>query len=164
MVRPAVLALMAAAMVVEPLASEEPSKVTEAVALVERFAGAQSRDAYAAFCDPDTVIVDHVPPYVFRGPHACEDEWDAVVAWTERNGIEVSDYGSLQEPAFVDVTGEHIYIVFPATASMTRNGRAETERGIWTFVLRQHDQEWRIGSMTWSTLDFRASTGTSNAP
>jgi ketosteroid isomerase-like protein len=129
----------------------------DALAVIRKFNGAANGDdraAYASYCAPDITFVDHVPPYVFRGPTACQDEWDAVLAWITREKIAVTDYSSLGDPAFVDETPDRVYAVYPATAALSRRGKRQIERGLWTFVVRREPAGWRIASVTWSTLAF----------
>ena len=130
-----------------------------AVKFVQKFADAGNGTdpaAYAAFCDPDIVIIDHVPPYVFRGPKACLEEWDAVAAWIAKHKMTVTDYGKLQPPTFVERDGDRVYAVFPATAPLVRGGRQEVEKGWWTFVVRRKGDNWRILAFSWSTEGFVA--------
>ena len=143
------------------------SDASEAIAAVRKFSAAANgtdRAAYAAFCTADAVFIDHVPPYVFHGPTACADEWDAVGRWIEQNRIVASDYGTLAEPAFVDAAGDRVYAVFPVTASATRSGRKEIETGAWTFVLRREAGDWRIAALTWSTFSFAPARDAKSAP
>ena len=72
----------------------------------------------------------------------------------KRNRMTVSDYGRPAKPAFVDVTGDRVYAVYPVTAALSVNGRKTIERGVWTVVLRKDARGWRIGAVTWSTLGF----------
>jgi ketosteroid isomerase-like protein len=133
------------------------SDTSDAIAFIHKFVDAGNgtdREAWAALCAPDAIIVDHVPPYVFSGPKACQDNWDAEGVWVERNKIVVASYAKLDDPTFVDIAGDRVYAVFPATASLTRDGQKQTERAVWTFVLSRAGQGWRVSAVSWSTLAF----------
>ena len=141
------------------------SNISEALAVVHKFIGAGNngdRSAYVSYCANDAVVVDHVAPYVFRGPTACGDEWDALVGWADRNKI-VLGANRASKPAFVDAVGDRVYAVFPVTASITRNGKKGVEAGVWTFTLRRQAQGWRIEAWAWSTLKFTPALATSRA-
>ena len=64
------------------------------------------------------VVVDHVPPHTFRGAHACQDDWDAIIAWEQRYRL-VDKGVTLAKPSFVDVSGDSAYVAVPATVSLT---------------------------------------------
>lgn len=136
--------------------SAAASNTSEALAVVHKFVAAADkgdRSAYVSYCAEDAVVVDHVAPYVFRGPTACGDEWDAIVAWADQNKI-VLGANRMSKPAFVDVVGDRVYAVFPVTASITRAGKKGVEAGVWTFTLRRQTQGWKIEAWAWSTLTF----------
>jgi ketosteroid isomerase-like protein len=133
------------------------SDASDAIAVIHKFsesANGNDREVYASYCADDVVFIDHVPPYVFRGPKACQEEWDAVGAWAEKNNLSVDGFSRLSQPAFVDVSGDRVYAVFPVTASITLHGKKEVETGDWTFVLRREVKGWRIAGLTWTTLRF----------
>jgi ketosteroid isomerase-like protein len=130
------------------------SNASEAISVVKAFVAAADRgdrSAYVSYCTADAVGVDHFAPYVFRGPTACGDQWDAFVRWTDRNKI-VLDKNEMSEPAFVDAADDRVYAVFPVSASLTRDGKKGTEAGIWAFTLRKEAQGWRIEAWAWSEL------------
>ncbi len=134
------------------------SDVSEAVAVVQQFAkvgNGTDREAYASFCADDMVIIDHVEPYVFSGPRACQDEWDAVFRWMKHDNVSVTDFGRLAEPSFADAREGRVYAVIPAQASVRLDGVAQTETGAWTFVLAREGRNWRIKAFVWSTANFK---------
>jgi ketosteroid isomerase-like protein len=133
------------------------SDAADVLAVIHKFTEAGNgadREVFASYCAEDAVITDHAPPYVFRGPKACQDYWDAEGAWVAQHKVSVSDYGTPSQPAFLEVTKDSAYAVFPVTASMVRDGRREVETATWTFVLRQDRTGWRIASAAWATLKF----------
>jgi ketosteroid isomerase-like protein len=162
MQRPA-LVLTAMVAVFAPAQAAIASDRSDALAAIQRYIRASngdSREAYAASCTEDTVIVDHVPPYVFHGPRACLDHWDAVGAFVEQNKMVVVDYARLGQPTLVDATGERAYVVTPWSSPATVAGKREIEKGIATFVLRRDVKEgWRLASVTWTSFGFSPGVG-----
>ncbi len=114
------------------------------------------RGAYASYCTHETTIVDEVPPYMFQGPSACADEYDAVVAWRTENKIRVDDfYQKVFDPVSFDVKGDLAYAVFPARGSFSQDGRKEVENLYLTTVMCREAHGWRIIRLVYSTLGWR---------
>jgi ketosteroid isomerase-like protein len=148
------MCLAASSLTVAPAQAAEASDVAEAIATIREYIAPETREAYAAHCAADVMVIDHVPPYVFQGPNACAEHWDAIIAWTARNRVEVSNWGSITEPDFVDVSADLIYAIFPARVDWIRDGAPEIERGTWTFVVRRGEHGWRRAPDTFSTLEI----------
>ena len=148
----ALFALFAAA---SPAIASDRSEALSAVGKFIQAGNGDSREAYAAYCAADAVIVDHVAPYVFRGPGACLDHWDAVGAFVAQNSMVVGSYAQLGAPAMVDIKGERAYVVAPWTAAVTMSGKPKVEKGVATFVLRRDaDRVWRFTNVTWASFGF----------
>jgi hypothetical protein len=124
--------------------------------VVRSFVAAANNDnraAYVALCAKDIFIHDHVPPFVFQGPRACSDDWDAGDVWMKQNKLTWGAF-DLSDPSFTDAAGGRVYAVFPLSAAFTRDGRRGTEKAIWSFVLNREHGAWRIESWAWATLDI----------
>lgn len=143
--------LLASTLMVSAARADDPGA---ALAVVQKFAAAPSRAAYASFCAPDMIYIDHVPPYVFRGPSACQDEWDAAERWARQNKAEVTDWGQITAPSFVDVYEDRVYAVYPVRATLFREARREVEEGYWTFVIQRAPSGWLITAAAFSTVRF----------
>ena len=114
------------------------------------------RNAYVSYCTDDAVMIDREPPYLFRGPTACGDEWDAVVSWSAEHKISADQLSiKFSAPVLVDVAGDRAYAVFPITGRFTMNGTKMLEPEYATFVLRRQSQGWRIAGLSWSTLGWK---------
>ena len=113
------------------------------------------RGGYASYCNAETTIVDHVPPYMFQGPSACLAEYDAVVAWCAANGVRVDDLSQkIFDPIFFDVKGDFAYAVFPVRDGFSLNGRKQVENLYLTTVMRRDAHTWRIISLVYSSLGW----------
>src|SRR5262245_17517835 len=139
--RSLLLVRVAAAMCIAAPAKADDT--AEALAVVQKFASTQVRAEYASYCAPDAVYVDHLPPYVFRGPTACQDEWDAAEAYAPRHKITQTNWGKITEPSYVEADAGRVYAVYPVTATQVRDGKREVEEALWAFVLQRGPQGWR---------------------
>ena len=138
-----------------------PDKLTDkqqVIAVIQAYNDAGNkadRTGYASYCTTDAVVVDHVPPYLFKGTTACADEYDAVVAWGPLNKIGVDGlYQKVFEPVFFDLQGDRAYAVFPVTDWFRQSGRKQIEKLYLTAVLRRDGGSWRIASLAYSSLGW----------
>ena len=119
-------------------------------AMVERYVGDMS-PATASLCTEDAVIIDGSAPYVWRGPHACDDWRRDQLATAEKSNISEARL-VLGQPLHLKVSGEAAYAVFPATLTYTKDHKAVSLPGnIWTVALRKVGGIWKIAS--WSFTD-----------
>jgi ketosteroid isomerase-like protein len=158
----AFFAVAALALAVAAPAWAAASDESDVVAIVQAFndAGNKSdRNGYVSYCAEDAVVTDHVPPFVFTGPAACQDDYDAIVAWGRQNRIAIADaYQSMaRRPEHVSIVGDRAYAVFRAPAWFTQDGRKQLETLYATFVLRRTAPGWRIASLTWTSLGWAPS-------
>jgi len=158
-VRLSLLAVVAAAGILTEAAPAAASDRSDVVALIHAYNDAGNkgnRSGYAAFCTPDAIVVDHIAPYIFRGPTACADEYDAVVAWGAREKINViAAFQKVRNPVFFEVDGDTAYAVFPVEDWFRQNGRPQLERLYLTTVLRREAHSWRIAAMTYSSRGWK---------
>lgn len=137
------------------------SDLTDVVAVVQaqNDAGNKAeRTRYGSYCTQDVVFVDHVPPYIFRGPTACLDEYDAVVAWGAANKADVGEMvQKVLDPVFFEIHGDHAYAVFPVQARFKQNGRENLEKAYLTTLLRREAKVWRIEGLAYSSLGWSPS-------
>ena len=118
--------------------------------MVERYVGDMS-PATASLCTEDAVIIDGSAPYVWRGPHACDDWRRDQLATGEKSGISEARL-VLGQPLHLKVSGEVAYAVFPATLTYTKDHKTVSLPGnLWTVALRKVGVVWKIAS--WSFTD-----------
>lgn len=106
--------------------------------------------AMAATCADPMQILDGMAPHVWQGPTASEDWWRAVL--TEGEHVGASEYHiALGEPQHVDVTGDHAYVVVPATMTFDLQGKQVTQTGsVFTVALGMVDGEWLLTAWAWA--------------
>ncbi|MER6976239.1 YybH family protein [Streptomyces carpinensis] len=106
--------------------------------------------AMAATCADPMQILDGMAPHVWQGPTACEDWWRDVL--TEGAHLRASSYHiELAEPRHVDVTGDHAYVVVPATMTFDLRGKRVIQSGsVFTVALRKAGTAWRLTAWAWT--------------
>jgi ketosteroid isomerase-like protein len=127
------------------------------IAVVQAFNAAGNkgdRSGYASFCSADAVMIDHVPPYTFRPPNACAQEYDAVVKGAMPGLDPSSLVQKVLDPVFFEQKGDRAYAVFPLQAFFKLAGRAQIERSYITVGLRQENHRWLIESFVYSSLGW----------
>lgn len=101
-------------------------------------------------CTDDMAIIDDVPPHEWHGPGACAKwfaDWDTNA---KKNGITDARV-SIGKPRHADITGDHAYVVVPATYTYKLNGKPVKEKdNTWTFTLQKADSGWRINGWAWA--------------
>ena len=106
--------------------------------------------AALALCATPASVIDEFPPHQWQGPTACADWVRDLDAFDKRAGI-TDGIVVLGTPWHVDVTGDRAYVVVPATYRYKERGAVLVESGsIFTVVLRQAPQGWRITGWAWA--------------
>jgi uncharacterized protein DUF4440 len=104
-----------------------------------------------AACAPSTTIIDEFAPYSWSGPDTCV-RWAAAfkvfAAQAKLSGFK----GTAAPKPFIDVTGNHAYVVAKVTFDAMMSGKPMSEQGTWTFVVAKSGTGWKITSMAWGTL------------
>ncbi|WP_433626396.1 nuclear transport factor 2 family protein [Nocardia sp. CA-120079] len=116
---------------------------------VDAFNSGDSK-AMAALCADPMQILDGMSPHVWQGPTASEDWWTDVRREGEHAGA--SGYHiALGEPRHVDVTGDHAYVVVPATMTVNLRGKQMTQTGsLFTVALGKVGTQWRLTAWAWA--------------
>ena len=129
------------------------SEQTDVMATVHQFTdGLNKGDTKTALavCAAPSSIIDEFPPYAWQGATACADWARDFEAFNTTNGITVP-IATLANPRHVDITGEHAYVVVPATYTYKQNGKKVTEAGsMLTVALQKTATGWLITSWAWS--------------
>ena len=110
----------------------------------------------AATCAKDAVVVDDLPPYIWRGVEACADWQKSADAFVKNEGM-TEIVGGLGKPSHVLIVADQAYVVIPATFAYTQGGKKLIESATATFTLQKTDGRWLITSWVWSKLTLRPS-------
>ena len=129
------------------------SDQTDVMAVVHQFMdGLNKGDVKTALaaCASPSSIIDEFPPYAWQGATSCADWARDFEAFNKTNGISVP-IATLAKPKHVDITGEHAYVVAPATYTYKQGGKKVTEAGsMMTLALQKSASGWLITSWAWS--------------
>jgi ketosteroid isomerase-like protein len=148
------LMILAAAMAAAPaIATAAASDNAAVMATVQRFDDSFNKDdikTMTAMCAPGVVIIDDFAPHVWQGgANACATWASAIDVYDKKNGI-VGGPVTLHKPWRVAVTGDHAYVVVPATYAYKQHGKPVVEDGsIWTLVLQKAGAGWRVAAWSW---------------
>ena len=97
----------------------------------------------------DVVILDEPPPFVWKGPGACQ-------AWLgdlDRDGKaqgQSAQSVSISAPVREEISGDNAYVIVPATYAFKVKGVAMHEPSRMTFALRKTADGWKISAWTWT--------------
>jgi hypothetical protein len=104
-----------------------------------------------SFCTSDAVVIDGTAPFVWYGPHACEDWRKETLALAQKLGI-ASPRLELGPPLHVMVSGNQGYAAFPATLVYAKDDKVVSLPGnTLTLAMRKIDGVWKIAS--WAFTD-----------
>lgn len=126
---------------------------TDVMAAVRQFVDAfnkgDTKGALAA-CADQTSIIDEFPPYEWHGSGGCGQWMNDYDADAKANGI-TDAVVTLATPRHVDITGDHAYVVVPATYRYKRKGKPVAEIGsMLTIALQKAGAGWRITAWSWA--------------
>lgn len=97
----------------------------------------------------DAVVVDEIPPFVWRGAGAGVAWWQAVDAFTMKKheriklvNVSVSEFQTSASGA---------YLIQPMTIRESTGGKQDSEYGTWTYTFHNSGGTWLISSQVWTT-------------
>lgn len=108
--------------------------------------------------EADLVIVDEVPPFLWRGPQALK-AWAAdLEADAKKHGI--TDQKVTVSPATrVESNGSDAYVVVPSVYTFKQGGVPMREAAQMTFVLKKGAAGWLIHGWAWTGPKARKAPG-----
>ena len=116
---------------------------------IDGFNNGDTKSAFAAYADGDILIVDEFAPHRWTGQHAAQDWAAAYDKHAQATGVSDGSvaYG---EPTRSEIEGNVAYVIIPTVYRYKEHGKAMTEEGQMTFVLRGLETGWKISAWTWS--------------
>lgn len=100
------------------------------------------------------LIVDEVPPHLWSGTNAF-DSWGADLVKSEAAEGKTGGQVTVGTPTREIVSGDHAYVVAPATYTFQQKGMKMRERAQLTFVLDKEGAAWKIAAWTWTGPDAK---------
>jgi hypothetical protein len=107
--------------------------------------GASSTHAASA----DLVIIDEVPPFVWRGAKAFE-EWSTALDRESKQGGITDQMVTISAPTRTESSADSAYVIVPAVYTYKEKGVAMREAAQMTFVLKKGPTGWLIHGWTWT--------------
>lgn len=128
----------------------DPQMVAPITKFIDAFnkgdmAGAASTHA----SDADLVIIDEVPPFMWRGAEALKTWAAALEADAKKHGM-TNQKVALSPATRAETNGDAAYVVVPAVYSFTEGGVAKRESAHMTFMLKKSATGWLIHGWTWT--------------
>jgi hypothetical protein len=108
--------------------------------------------------EADLVIVDEVPPFLWRGAQALKTWAGDLEAYAKNHGM-TDQKVTLSAAARVESNGSDAYVVVPAVFSFTHDGVAWRESAHMTFALKKGAAGWLIHGWTWTGPKSPAAQG-----
>jgi len=104
-------------------------------------------------CADDASVIDDFPPFEWRGAGACANWAKTFDGYAQKNAITDST-GTIGKPKRFVVSGDHAYVVVPATFSYTMKGKPVKLTAVATFSLHKTASGWRITAWSWATTNI----------
>ncbi|MFC3071187.1 nuclear transport factor 2 family protein [Phenylobacterium soli] len=105
--------------------------------------------AAAATHTADAVIIDEMPPHVWRGPNAFQ-AWTGDLQKASQAAGQTDERVTLGPAVRSDVNGETAYAVVKATFSFKQKGKSMSEPAEMVAALRREGGGWKIAGWAWS--------------
>ena len=99
--------------------------------------------------DADLVIIDEVPPFMWRGADALKS-WAADLTADAKKAGMTEQKVTLGRATRAEVIGNDAYVVVPAVYSFEQGGVAKRESAHMTFAMKKAPSGWLIHGWTWS--------------
>jgi len=97
--------------------------------------------------EADLVIIDEVPPFLWRGARAFQ-QWSNNLG-NQKQGI-TDQMVKIGAPTRTDLSGDQAYVVAPIVYTFKERGVPMRESAQMTFVLRKGPGGWLIHGWTWT--------------
>jgi ketosteroid isomerase-like protein len=97
----------------------------------------------------DAVIIDEVPPHIWRGPNAVQ-AWAADLGKAAKAAGDTEQKVTLGAPVRTDVNGDTAYAVVPATYTYKENGKPMREPAQFAVALRKDGGAWKLAGWAWA--------------
>jgi hypothetical protein len=145
----AILCLCAGTGAIAQAPAPDPQVMVPITRFVAAFNAGGTAAATATHAEGDLVIVDEVPPFLWRGAQAFQTWAADLEKDATRRGI-TDQKVTISAPARVETSGTDGYVIVPAVYAFTERGVAKRERAQMTFALKKGAGGWLIHGWTWT--------------
>jgi hypothetical protein len=108
--------------------------------------------------EADLVIIDEVPPYLWRGAQAFQT-WAADLERDDKKRGVTDQKVSIGVATRIETDGVGAYVVVPSVYTFKQQGVAMRETAQMTFTLKKSASGWLIHGWTWTGPKARKVTG-----
>jgi hypothetical protein len=146
------LVTLVCAFMATPVSAQAPDP--QLIAPIQKFldsfnkgdsAGAMATHAAGA----DLVIIDEVPPFIWRGTKAFQAWSAALDSFSKKAGM-TEQMVTISAPTRTESSGDSAYVVVPAVYTYKEKGVAMREAAQMTFALKKGASGWLIHGWTWT--------------
>jgi hypothetical protein len=99
--------------------------------------------------EADLVILDELPPFLWRGPRAFQ-QWSTALGDEAKTQGLTDQMVKISAPTRTESSGDHAYVVVPAVYTFKQRGVAMRESAQMTFALQKSAGAWLIHGWTWT--------------
>ena len=147
-----ILVTFVCAFMVTPATAQAPDP--QLIAPIQKFidsfnkgdsAGAMATHAAGA----DLVIIDEVPPFIWRGTKAFQ-AWSAALDSVSKQAGITDQMVTISAPTRTESSGDSAYVIVPAVYTYKEKGVAMREAAQMTFALKKGTSGWLIHGWTWT--------------
>lgn len=111
----------------------------------------------------DVVIIDEVPPHVWRGPNAFQ-AWAASLDKAAKAAGDTDEKLTLGAPVRSEINGDVAYLVVPATYTYKEKGKPMREPAQFAVALRKEGAAWKLTGWAWAGTVPRAAAAAPAKP
>jgi len=142
-----------------PAQTTDPQLIAPINRFMEAFnKGDMTAAAATHASDADLVIIDEVPPYLWRGAQAFRTWAADLTSDDKKNGV-TDQKVSIGAPTRVEMVATAAYVVVPSVYTFKQKGVAMRETAQMTFTLKKSPSGWLIHGWTWTGPKARKVTG-----
>jgi hypothetical protein len=128
----------------------DPQVIAPIQKFIDSFNKGDSAGAAATHAaEADLVIIDEVPPFLWRGARAFQ-QWSTDLDNDAKKRGVTDPMVKLGTATRTEVSGDQAYVVIPAVYTFKERGVAMRESAQMTFALRKGSGGWLIHGWTWT--------------
>ncbi len=142
------IALVPAAGIANP--ALPPAPILHLANAAMHAANANDASAFAGLYTNDAVVVDEIPPFVWRGAGAGTSWWHAVAATARKMKLTHLQATNIRIGEFKQSAND-AYLVTPMTVTAIANGKPFVEPGTTTYTFHEAGGTWLISSQVWTS-------------
>jgi len=142
------IALAPAAGIANP--APPPAPILKLANAAMHAANANDANAFAGLYTNDAVVVDEIPPFVWRGAGAGTSWWYAVAATARKMKLTHLQATNIRIGEFKQSAND-AYLVTPMTVTAVAGGKPFVEPGTTTYTFHKAGGTWLISSQVWTS-------------